>query len=303
MRINPAVKEALEKGEPVVALETTIISHGMPYPENVKTALAVEKTIRENGATPATIGIIDGEPVIGMTPAEIEEFGKRKGIVKCSRRDLPIVYAKKLWGATTVAGTMILASQAGIEFFVTGGIGGVQRGFSSTLDISADLQELGRTNVTVICAGPKSILDIAATLEVLETQGVPVIGYTTPFVPDFFTRASKFKADVECDTPQEVANIVKAKRDSKIKGGILVTDPIPTDYSMDPKEVDKAVSQALEKMASLGIKGKEETPFLLKEIVSLTEGESLKANIALIKNNAKDGALIAKAYSSLAKGK
>ncbi len=300
MRINPEVRKALAEHRPVVALETTIISHGMPYPQNVRTALEVEETIRENGAVPATIGIIEGEPIIGMTPDEIEEFGKKKGIVKCSRRDLPIVYANRQWGATTVAGTMILASQAGIEFFVTGGIGGVQRGWNETLDISADMEELGRTDVTVICAGAKTILDIGATMEVLETKGVPVIGLGTSVMPDFFTRFSPFRVDYAATEPLDVARIVFQKRVNHLTGGVLVADPIPVANSMDPQRIEKAVSQAIKKMETQGIHGKDETPFLLKTIVELTGGDSLEANIALIKNNAKDGALIAKAYCKLA---
>ena len=297
IKINPEVKQALETGKPVVALESTIISHGMPYPKNVETALRVEKVIRDNGAIPATIGIIDGVGIIGMTPEEIEQFGKRKGIIKVSRRDIPVVYAKKMWGATTVAATMILANEAGIEVFVTGGIGGVHRGAQQTMDISADLQELAKTNVTVICAGPKSILDIPLTLEYLETMGVPVLGYQTEELPDFYTRHSGHKVDYRVDSPKEIADIIFEKRNAKLNGGVLVTNPIPEEYSMDPEVIKNAINKAIEEMDKQGIKGKESTPFLLKTIVELTGGDSLESNIQLVLNNAKLGALIAKEYS------
>jgi len=299
LRINPEVKKALDNKQPVVALESTIISHGMPYPRNVETALMVEKVIRDNGATPATIGIIDGVAVIGMTPEEIEEFGKRKGIAKVSRRDLPVIYAKKLWGATTVAGTMILAHQAGIEVFVTGGIGGVHRGAEKTMDISADLQELAKTDVSVVCAGAKAILDIPLTLEYLETMGVPVLGYQTDELPDFYTRHSGQKVDYRVDSPKEIAEIIKEKRDNKLAGGILITNPIPEEYAMDQKVIDKAIKDALEQMEKEGIKGKDSTPFLLKTIVELTKGDSLNSNIQLVLNNAKLGAEIAKELSKI----
>ena len=297
IRINEEVLDALKNHKPVVALESTIISHGMPYPRNVETALKVEQTIRDNGAIPATIGIIDGVGVIGMTPKEIEEFGKRKGIIKVSRRDIPVVYAKKMWGATTVAATMILAHEAGIEVFVTGGIGGVHRGAQQTMDISADLQELAKTNVTVICAGPKSILDIPLTLEYLETMGVPVLGYQTEELPDFYTRHSGYKVDYKVNSAKEVAEIIFEKRSAKLDGGVLVTNPIPEEYSMDPVVIRKAIDDALKEMDKQGIKGKESTPFLLKTIVELTGGDSLESNIQLVLNNAKVGAQIAKEYS------
>lgn len=292
--INKEVKIALENNIPVVALESTIISHGMPYPKNVETALKVEQVIRENGAIPATIGIIDGVGVIGMTPEQIEEFGKRKGIAKVSRRDLPIIYAKKMWGATTVAATMILAKQAGIEVFVTGGIGGVHRGAEKTMDISADLQELAKTDVTVICAGPKAILDLPLTLEYLETMGVPVLGFKTDELPDFYTRHSGLKVDYKIDSYLEAAEIIKEKRINKLGGGILITNPIPEEYVMDQNVIDKAIKTALQKMDELNIKGKDSTPFLLKTIVELTGGDSLESNIELVLNNAKVGANIAK---------
>ncbi len=301
MRLGKNVEEALKKGLPVVALESTIISHGMPYPKNVECALAVEAKIREGGAIPATIGIIEGEAVIGMSEEEIEEFGKRKGIVKCSRRDLPIVYAKKLWGATTVAATMILASQAGIEFFVTGGIGGAHKKANETFDISADLEELGKTSVSVICAGPKAILDLGLTMEILETKGVPVLGYNTECLPAFFTRTSKYKIDYNCKTPLEVAEIVKAKRDNHLDGGVLITNPVSEEYSLPEEKINKVIDEAIKEMEEKGVKGKDETPFLLSKIVELTEGKSLETNIALILSNALLGAKIAKEFNDLKK--
>ena len=299
MKINPEVKNALENNLPVVALESTIISHGMPYPKNVETALLVEKVIRDNGAIPATIGIIDGEPIIGMTPNEIEEFGKRGGIRKVSRRDLPIVYANKLWGATTVAATMILAYQAGIEIFVTGGVGGAHRGAEKTFDISADLEELAKTNVTVISAGVKAILDLNLTLEILETKGVPVLSYGSDEFADFYTRHSGIKMENVVSSPLEVARIIKAKRDNHLYGGMLVANPIPEQYSMDPKFINEVIDKALLLAEENNIKGKDVTPFLLKTIVELTGGDSLESNIKLVLNNAKLGASIAKELSKL----
>ncbi len=299
MKINPEVKLALQEGKPVIALESTIISHGMPYPKNVECALQVEKVIRDNGAIPATIGIIEGEPIIGMTPEEIELFGKTKGIAKVSRRDLPIVVANKMWGATTVSATMILASMAGIEFFVTGGIGGAHRKANITFDISADLDELAKTNVTVICAGPKAILDLNLTMEYLETKGVPVIGYNTDKLPAFFTRTSDINVDFNAKTPLDIAKIVKEKRDYKLDGGVLVCDPIPEQYSLAPEYINKEIDKALLEMEKSGIKGKDETPFLLAKIVELTGGKSLETNIHLILNNAELGAKIATEYAKL----
>ena len=299
MKINPEVSKALKENRPVVALESTIISHGMPYPKNVETALKVEEMIRRHGAVPATIGIIDGEPIIGMTPEEIEEFGKRKGVLKVSRRDLPVVYAKKLWGATTVATTMILANQAGIEVFVTGGIGGVHRGAQETFDISADLQELAKTNVTVVCAGAKAILDLPLTLEYLETMGVPVLGFKTEELPAFYNSHSGLKVDYKVDSALEMAKIIKAKRDNSLVGGILLTNPIPEQYEMKKEVIDNAIATALKEMDKQGIKGKECTPFLLKTIVELTGGDSLESNIKLVLNNAAVGAEVAKEYCKL----
>ena len=299
MKINPEIIKALKENKPVVALESTIISHGMPYPKNVETALKVEATIRENGAIPATIGIIEGEPNVGMTPEEIEEFGKRKGILKASRLDLPVIYAKKLWAATTVAATMIIAAQAGIELFVTGGIGGVHRGASETMDISSDLQELAKTNVTVICAGAKAILDLPLTMEYLETMGVPVLGYQTEELPAFYTRESGLKVNYRIDSPKEAALIMKQKKDNNLQGGILITNPIPEEYAMDKKVIDDAIEKALKMADEQGIKGKAVTPFLLKTIVELTGGDSLESNIKLVLNNAMLGAKIAKEYKAL----
>ena len=299
MKINPEVKKALEENRPVVALESTIISHGMPYPKNVETALKVEQVIRNHGAVPATIGIIDGEPIVGMTPEEIEEFGKRKGVLKVSRRDLPVVYAKKLWGATTVATTMIIANQAGIEVFVTGGIGGVHRGAQETFDISADLQELAKTNVTVVCAGAKAILDLPLTLEYLETMGVPVLGFKTEELPAFYNSHSGLKVDYKVESAEEMAKIIKSKRENKLIGGILLTNPIPEQYEMPKEVIDNAIATALKKMDEEGIKGKECTPFLLKTIVELTEGDSLESNIRLVLNNAAVGSEVAEEYCKI----
>lgn len=294
MKISQEVKHALLHHQPVVALESTIISHGMPYPKNVETALRVEQVIRNAGCIPATIGIIEGEPIIGMSAEEIELFGKREGIVKVSRRDLPIVYAKKLWGATTVAATMILARQADIEVFVTGGIGGVHRHGNETFDISADLQELSRTNVTVVCAGAKAILDLPLTMEYLETMGVPVLGYQTKELPAFYTRKSGIALEYSFDTPLELAMIIKEKRKAHLHGGLLITNPIPEEYALDENLMNQSVNQALKEADEKGIHGKDVTPFLLRRVVELTGGESLESNIQLVLNNARLGAEIAK---------
>ncbi len=299
IRINEEVKKALAEGKAVVALESTIISHGMPYPKNVETALRVEEEVRKNGAIPATIGIIDGVGVIGMTKDEIEEFGKRKGILKTSRRDLPVIFAKKLWGATTVATTMILAHEAGIEVFVTGGVGGVHRGAQETFDISADLQELANTDVTVVCAGAKAILDLKLTLEYLETYGVTVLGYKTNELADFYTAHSGLQLEYKVDSPLEAAEIIKAKRINHLKGGILISNPIPEEYAMDKKVIDKCIDDAIKEMDKLGIHGKDSTPFLLAKICELTKGDSLESNIRLVLNNAKIGAQIANEYAKI----
>ncbi len=300
IRVNPEVEAALREKRPVIALESTIISHGMPYPQNVETAYRVEQIVREHGAVPATVGIVDGVGVVGLSKEEIEEMGKRgQSIPKVSRRDLPVVMAEKSWGATTVATTMILAAKAGVEFFVTGGIGGVHRGAQETFDISADLEELGRTNVTVICAGAKAILDLKLTLEVLETKGVPVLGYQTEELPAFYTRSSGLKVDYAIKDAEDAARIVKAKRDLGLDGGVLITNPIPEEYSMDPSIINKAIEEALAEMDEKGIHGKECTPFLLAKIADITGGNSLDSNIRLVFNNAAVGSEIAKAYAKL----
>ena len=301
MKINKEVEHALKNNLPVVALESTIISHGMPYPKNVETALKVEKTIRENGAIPATIGIIDGEPIIGMSPEEIEMFGKRGGIKKVSRRDIPIVAARKEWGATTVSATMIFAAMAGIEIFVTGGVGGAHRGVQETFDISTDLEELGMTNVTVISAGVKAILDLKVTLEVLETKGVPVLSYQTDEFADFYTRHSGIKMENVVNSPKEIASIIKAKRDYKLDGGILVANPIPQEFAMDDIVINGAIDRAIKESKEQHIEGKLVTPFLLKRIVELTGGDSLESNINLVLNNARLGAAVAKELCELRK--
>ena len=294
--IKADVAEALASGKPVVALESTIISHGMPYPQNVETALKVEQTVRENGAVPATIAIIGGKLKAGLTPEEIEYFGKKgTEITKASRRDLAVLCARGEDGATTVTTTMMIAHMVGIKIFATGGIGGVHRGAEVTMDISADLEELANTPVMVICAGAKAILDLNLTLEYLETHGVPVIGYGTEELPAFYTRSSGFQVDYRLDTPKEVADAFKVKLDCGLQGGMLVTNPIPEEYSMDPEYINKNIDEAIAECEKLGIHGKQTTPYLLDKIQKLTGGDSLKANIQLVYNNARLGAKIAKA--------
>ncbi|MTI13879.1 pseudouridine-5'-phosphate glycosidase [Sansalvadorimonas verongulae] len=296
--IHPDVKAALVAGRPIVALESTIISHGMPYPDNVATALEVEKTVREHGATPATIAIIGGRLKVGLTEEEIEHLGKTGlGIIKTSRRDLPVILARKMDGATTVATTMIIAAMAGVKVFATGGIGGVHRGAETTFDISADLQELAKTDVAVVCAGCKSILDIGLTLEYLETQGVPVLGYGVKTMPAFYTRESDFQTDHQIDTPEGLAAVMKAKWESHLRGGIVIANPIPKQHSMAKDVIDQAIEQALKELDEQGIKGKESTPFLLSRVKELTGGDSLKSNIALVMNNARLASAIAVEYS------
>ena len=296
LELSKEVKEALEAGKPVVALESTISSHGMPYPQNVQTALRVEQTIRENGATPATIAIIGGKLKAGCTPEEIEYLGKKgQAVIKASRRDLPVLIARKEDGATTVTTTMIIAAMAGIRVFATGGIGGVHRGAQQTFDISADLEELAQTPVMVICAGAKSILDLGLTLEYLETKGVPVIGFGTEELPAFYTRHSGFKVDYRIDTPEELAAAFRAKIDCGLKGGMLVTNPIPEEFSMPKAVIDAAIEEALRQMDQAGIHGKQCTPFLLAKVKDLTGGDSLAANIQLVLNNARLAAKTAKA--------
>ena len=286
--LSPEVAAALKEGKSVVALESTIISHGMPYPQNVETALKVEETIRKNGAVPATIAIIGGRLKAGLTPDQIEYLGRKgRGVIKASRRDLPVLVARGEDGATTVTTTMIIAAMAGIKVFATGGIGGVHRGATTTMDISADLEELAKTPVMVICAGAKSILDLGLTLEYLETKGVPVIGYGTEELPAFYTRKSGFKVDYRINTPEELAAAFKAKLEMGLGGGMLVTNPIPEEYSMDPARINAAIDQAVAEAAAQGIRGKETTPFLLARIKDITGGDSLEANIALVLNNAR----------------
>ena len=298
--ISTEVKEALEQGKPVVALESTIISHGMPYPQNVETAMNVEKLIRENGAVPATIAIIKGRLKAGLTAEEIDYLGRAgHAVPKASRRDLPVLVVKGSDGACTVTTTMMIAHMAGIQVFATGGIGGVHRGAETTMDISADLEELGQTPVMVVCAGAKSILDLGLTLEYLETKGVPVIGYGTRELPAFYTRKSGFGVDYELDTPEELAAAFHAERELGMKNGMLVTNPIPEKYSMDHKVIDKAIEQALAEAKAQGIHGKETTPFLLAKVKDLTGGDSLDSNIQLVYNNAVLGAKTACALAAL----
>ncbi len=292
--INPEVKKALNEGKAVVALESTIISHGMPYPQNVETALNVEKIVRDNGAVPATIAILKGKLKVGLTKDEIEYLGKKgTAVVKTSRRDIPFIISKKLDGATTVASTMIIANLAGIKVFGTGGIGGVHRGAQQTFDISADLQELAHTNVAVVCAGAKSILDLGLTLEYLETQGVPVVGFGTEELPAFYTRKSGFKVDYRVDSEKELALALKAKWDLGLNGGMIVANPIPEQYQMDYDTINKAIDQALKEADKQGIKGKATTPFLLAKVKDITGGASLDSNIQLVYSNVKVAARLA----------
>ena len=300
--ISPEVQQALADGKPVVALESTIISHGMPYPKNVETAMLVEKTIRENGAVPATIAIIGGRLKAGLSPEEIEYLGKSgRKVAKVSRRDLAAIVARGADGATTVTTTMIIAHMAGIKVFATGGIGGVHRGAETTMDISADLEELAGTPVMVVCAGAKSILDLGLTLEYLETKGVPVIGYGTDELPAFYTRSSGFGVDYRVDTPAQLAAMFKAQQELGMKGGMLVTNPIPEQYAMDKAVIDAAIEQAVAESKEQGIHGKATTPFLLAKIKDITGGDSLASNIQLVYNNAKLAAKTACELVALAK--
>ncbi len=299
LRISEEVQKAIEENKPVVALESTIIAHGMPYPKNVETALLVEKVIRKHGVIPATIGIIDGEPIVGMSEEQIEKFGQRKDILKVSRRDLPYVLSAKKWDATTVATTMIFAAQAGIDVFVTGGIGGVHRHVEETFDISADLEELAKTSVTVICAGIKAILDLPKTLEYLETKGVTVIGYRSNHLASFYNSDSGLNVDYQMDEPLEIAKAMMVKKEYNLEGGMLISNPIPDDSIISKEDIDKAIELALDEEKKLGIHGKESTPFLLKKIVELTGGKSLDANIRLVLNNAVLGSEIAVQYALL----
>jgi pseudouridine-5'-phosphate glycosidase len=297
LNIHPDVENAIKNNEPVVALESTIISHGMPYPKNVETALMVEETVRSNKAVPATIAIINGRLKVGLTNEEIEFLATNEEVKKVSRRDLPITVAQKLSGSTTVASTMIIADLAKIAIFATGGIGGVHRGAENTMDISADLEELANTNVCVICAGAKAILDIGLTLEYLETKGVPVIGYKTSELPAFYSSESGFDVDYKIDSAQEIAEILKTKWSLSIDGGVLVTNPIPVAFELESSTMNEAINQAIIAANNQNITGKEITPYLLSKVNEITQGKSLDANIKLIQNNANLAAKIALHYS------
>ena len=298
LKISPAVQKALDEGRPVLALESTIISHGMPYPQNLETARLCEAEARKHGVEPATVAIIHGKLCAGLTDEELEYLAKAgPKVAKASRRDLPILAARGADGATTVAATMIVAAMAGIRVFATGGIGGVHRGAEVTMDISADLEELARTPVAVVCAGAKSILDLGLTLEYLETKGVPVLGYRTETLPAFYTDESDFKVDYRMDSPEEIAAAVTAQRDMGYPGGMLITNPIPHQYAMPKDVIDAAINQALAEAKEQGVKGKATTPFLLARVCELTGGESLKSNIKLVLNNVALGAQIAAAMN------
>jgi pseudouridine-5'-phosphate glycosidase len=297
---SPEVLNAREAGKPVVALESTIISHGMPYPQNVQTAREVEQIIRDAGAVPATIAIIDGKICVGLSEEQLELLGSSPDAMKVSRRDLPYVLAQGKLGATTVAATMICAHLAGIDVFVTGGIGGVHRGAETSFDISADLQELAHTSVAVVCAGVKSILDIGLTLEYLETHGVPVVSVGQPGFPAFFTRESGFEADFQLDTPEEQAEFIRTKWRLGLSGGVVVSNPVPAESAMPKEEIDRITEQALREAGERGVSGKAVTPFLLARIKELTGGRSLATNIALVKHNALVGARLAVALNTAA---
>jgi pseudouridine-5'-phosphate glycosidase len=298
--VSREVEDALRDGRPVVALESTIICHGMPYPQNVETALAAEQRVRESGAVPATIAVLGGRLAIGINNSNINYLaGKPKKVIKCSRRDLPALVAAGLDGATTVAATMIVASMAGIRVFATGGIGGVHRDVERTMDVSADLEELARSDVAVVCAGIKSVLDIGRTLEYLETKGVPVIGYRTDNMPAFYARDSGFPVDYRLDTPAEIASLIKAKWDLQLGGGLVVANPIPSEHELDPLVIDASIEKALVEMGERGITGKDTTPFLLSKIAESTGGRSLEANIELVLHNAALAGRIASQFATL----
>ncbi len=301
LQIHPEVQEALSNNIPVVALESTIISHGMPYPKNVETAIQVETAVRENGAIPATIAIFNGTCHIGLTKEELEYFGNAKEVWKVSLRDMPYVLSKNLYGATTVAATMRIADMAGIKIFVTGGIGGVHRGGETSMDISADLTEMAQTSVAVISAGIKSILDIGLTLEYLETKGIPVVTYGEDEFPSFYSRKSGFTSPLRLNSPREIATLLDTKWKIGLNGSVLIANPIPAEQEIEADEMEVHIQQALTAVKKKNIIGKNITPFLLQYIAEHTKGESLEANISLIKHNAKVGAEIAVAYSSLYK--
>lgn len=296
IELSKEIADAIATKLPLIALESTIISHGMPYPQNVETALLVEKTVRENGAIPATIAILGGKLKVGLNPDEIDYLGKKgQAVLKCSRRDLPFAVTNGLDGATTVASTMIIAAMAGIKIFATGGIGGVHRGASETFDISADLQELARTNVAVVCAGAKSILDLSLTLEYLETHGVPVVGWQTNEFPAFYTRSSGLLVDYRVDSVQDLAKTLQTKWELGLQGGVVIANPIPAEFSFSKERIDVVIKQALAEANQKNIKGKEVTPFLLAKIEQLTSGSSLQSNIQLVLSNAKLAAQLSKA--------
>ena len=298
--VAPEVAAAVAAGKPVVALESTIISHGMPYPQNVETALKVEQIIRDSGAVPATIAILGGRMKAGLTAEEIEYLGKKgQDVTKASRRDLAVLVSRKADGATTVTTTMMIAHMAGIQVFATGGIGGVHRGAETTMDISADLEELASTPVMVVCAGAKSILDLGLTLEYLETHGVPVLGYGTKELPAFYTRKSGFEVDYRVDTPAELAAAFRASLDLGLRGGMLVTNPIPEEFAMDHEVINRAIDEAVAQANAQGIHGKATTPFLLAKVKELTGGDSLESNIQLVFNNARLAARTAAALAAL----
>lgn len=297
--IKKEVAIALESNQPVVALESTIISHGMPYPQNVEMAKKVERIIREEGSIPATIAIMNGKIKVGLTDEDLEELAQAEHVEKVSRRDIANIIASKKMGATTVASTMVCANMAGIKFFVTGGIGGVHKGFEQSMDISADLEELSQTNVNVICAGAKAILDLPRTMEYLETKGVPVVGYQTKVLPAFYTRESSIPLQISVDTVEELAKMVLVKDEMELKGGVLIANPIPKADSLDAEFINNIIDKAVKQSVKDNISGKDATPYLLKKIVEETQGKSLDANLALVYNNAKVGAKLAKAYYNL----
>jgi pseudouridine-5'-phosphate glycosidase len=300
VKFGQEVAGALQNSQPVVALESTIISHGMPYPRNVETALRVEATVRESGAVPATIAVIGGQLRAGLSEAEIEYLGKKgTAVAKVSRRDLPVLVARRVDGATTVAATMIIAALAGIRVFATGGIGGVHRGAARTMDISADLQELARTDVAVVCAGAKSILDLCLTLEYLETMGVPVLGFQTSELPAFYTRTSGLLVDYRMESPAEVAEVLHTKWQLGLRGGAVIANPIPEAFAMPREEMERVIGQAIEEAGQQGVTGKALTPFLLSRIEQLTRGDSLQANIELVLNNARLAGAVSVALSDL----
>ncbi|MDK7050855.1 pseudouridine-5'-phosphate glycosidase [Aerococcus sanguinicola] len=300
LSISPEVKEAQAAGKPVVALESTIISHGMPYPQNVEMAKQVEQIISDHGATPATVAIMDGKIKIGLTEEDLERLASEKDVAKVSRRDMAEVIAKGGLGATTVTTTMIGAHMAGIDVFVTGGLGGVHRGYNEHMDVSADLEELGQTPVTVVCAGAKAILDLPRTLEYLETKGVPVVGYQTDKLPAFFSSSSDYELNTRADSPEQIARMMKISHDLELGQGMLVTNPIKKEDEIPHEEIDQIIDQAIREADEAGVKGKDTTPFLLAKIVELTDGRSLDANIKLVYNNAVLGAQIAVAYNEIA---